>query len=79
MGLAPFFIVQESRNMEDRAPILFSKSDELHDTAVGRALWQTVRRPRRGRMTVQPAFEPGPYETNYSISSGYPDREIVLP
>lgn len=66
--------------MEDqRAPLLFSRADQLHDTAVGRALWQTVRRPRRGRLTVQPAMEPGPYETAYAISSGYPDREIVLP
>lgn len=67
--------------MEDqRATLLFSRNDELHSTAVGRALWQTVRRPsRHGRLAVLPAEEAGPYETSYSILSGYPDREIVLP
>lgn len=67
--------------MEDqRATLLFSRNDELHSTAVGRALWQTVRRPRRGRLVVLPAEEAaGPYETSYAILSGYPDRETVLP
>jgi hypothetical protein len=66
--------------MEDqRATLLFSRNDELHTTAVGRGLWQTVRRPRRGRLTVQPAEDAGPYETSYAILAGYPDREIVLP
>jgi hypothetical protein len=66
--------------MEDqRATLLFSPHDELHDTALGRAFWQGVRRPRRGRVSVPASAEAGPYETSYSISDGYPDREIVLP
>jgi hypothetical protein len=66
-------------SMDDqRAPIQFSPNDDLHASAVGRALWQSVRRPRRGRLATHPV-ERGPYETSYTISSGYPDREIVLP
>jgi hypothetical protein len=79
-GLGAFFIAHWSRIMEDqRATLLFSRNDDLHATAVGRALWQSVRRPQRSRISVQPETAKGPYETSYSISTGYPDREIVLP
>ena len=68
--------------MEDqRAKLQFIQRDELHATAVGRALWQSVRRPRNGRVAASPIAidSHGPYETSYSIESGYPSREVVLP
>jgi hypothetical protein len=64
---------------EQRAPLQFSPNEDLHATAVGRALWQSIRRPRRGRIAALPAEQRGPYETSYPISIGYPERETVLP
>lgn len=64
---------------EQRSPLQFRKNEDLHSTAVGRALWQTVRRPRRGRLQHHAVEQRGPYETSYSVISGYPDREIVTP
>ena len=63
---------------ERRASLFFRSNDELHATAVGRVLWQTVRRPRNGRLAAA-AEQRGPYEVSYSIENGYPDREILLP
>lgn len=68
--------------MEDqRATLRFIQRDELHATALGRALWQSVRRPRRGRVAAAPLAldQRGPYEASYSIESGYPEREVLLP
>jgi hypothetical protein len=49
--------------------------DELHATPLGRALWQSVQRPRRGRRRIETASQTGPYETKYPISNGYPEDE----
>ena len=51
---------------EPRAPLHFHRSEE------SRAI-----NPGRGRRLQQPADERGPYETTYSISLGYPDREVI--
>ena len=65
---------------EQRARLKFITRDELHSTPIGRALWQSVRRPRRHRLVAAQATEPlGPYEVTYPVSTGYPDREVVLP
>ena len=64
---------------EQHSPILFSRNEEIQSVTGGRALWQPVRKPHRGRGVLQPANEFGPYETSYTISAGYPDREIGLP
>ena len=65
---------------EQRATLNFISRDELHSTPLGRALWQSVRRPRRGRLVAAQAAQPlGPYEVTYSVATGYPDREVVLP
>ena len=63
---------------QQHTPILFSRNDEVQSVG-GRALWESVRKPHRGRVLVQAGSDAGPYETSYSISAGYPDREIVLP
>ena len=51
---------------EQRAPLHFHRGDDSQ-----------VSEPGRGRRPQQPADERGPYETTYTISLGYPDREIV--
>ena len=51
---------------EQRAPLHFHRGDDSQASDPGR-----VRRPQHA------ADERGPYETTYTISLGYPDREIV--
>ena len=51
---------------ETRAPLHFHRSEE-----------SPITNPGRGRRLQQSADERGPYETTYSISLGYPDREII--
>ena len=53
----------------------FANRDELHATPLGRALWQSVRRTRRGRMLALATPTAGPYETHYTISNGYEGNE----
>ena len=53
----------------------FAQRDELHATPLGRALWQSVRRTRRGRMLSPPNVQAGPYETKYTVSNGYDSNE----
>jgi hypothetical protein len=65
---------------ERRSQLQFLRSDELAAPPVRVAVWQSSRRPRRGRALVASTSEPhGAYEASYSIQNGYPDREIVLP
>ena len=64
---------------EQRVQLQFLRNDEAVPTSVGRALWQSVRRPRRGRVISTTVAEAGPYESSYTIQIGYPDREILLP
>ena len=55
--------------MEDqRAPIQFRRSDHA----------ESQPRPIRQVVAVV-AHDAGPYEMSYTISNGYPDREVVLP
>lgn len=63
---------------EQRPPLRFQKNEEPPVAAARRALWQPLRRSRRGRLPAKLADDRGPYETSYSIASGYPDREIVI-
>lgn len=51
---------------EPRAPLHFHRSEDSRIIPSG-----------RGRRLQQPADERGPYETTYTISLGYPDREVV--
>ena len=59
-------------------PSLPHAKDEPQPTVAGGTLWQSVRRPRRGRLPAPPVAAQGPYETSYPIAVGYPDREIVI-
>lgn len=43
------------------------------------APWYYARKPRYQRPPMQKADERGPYETRYSVTDGYPDREIIIP
>jgi hypothetical protein len=53
--------------MEDqRAPLQFHRNED-----------QPPVQPARGRRLQQPTEERGPYETSYTITLGYPDREVV--
>ena len=42
------------------------------------ARWR-LRRQYHGRSASPPLQRSGPYETSYTISLGYPDRETMLP
>ena len=64
-GVAPFSF--GGVTMEDqRAPLHFHRNDESRTT-----------QPGRGGRLQSPADERGPYETTYTITLGYPEREIV--
>ena len=65
--------------MEERAQLQFLRNDESVSNPNDHALWQSVRRPRRGRVSSPSSEQPGPYESSYTIQNGYPDREILLP
>jgi hypothetical protein len=65
---------------EQRARIQFLRNDETDPNSIAYALWQSARRPRRGRAIATSSQEQaGPYESSYSIQNGYPDRETLLP
>jgi hypothetical protein len=64
--------------MEAAQPPLHFQSKDEASTTNGRALWQSVRRPHRGRQVVPAVATHGPYETSYPIASGYPEREIIV-
>ncbi len=51
---------------EQRTPLHFHRNED-----------QPPALPGRGRRLQQPAEERGPYETSYTITLGYPDREVV--
>jgi hypothetical protein len=51
---------------EPRAPLQFHRNEDSRNTY-----------PGRGRRLQQPAEERGPYETNYTITLGYPERDVV--
>jgi hypothetical protein len=66
--------------VQQRTPIQFLRTDESNHDTKGLALWQGVRRSRRGRaIATSTAEQTGPYESSYSIQIGYPDRETLLP
>jgi hypothetical protein len=78
MRVSAFFYFWSRIMEEQRSPLHFRTNDE-DSAASGRAEWQTQRRPRRGRRPARTAEERGPYESSYSILTGYPEREIVTP
>jgi hypothetical protein len=65
--------------MEQQLPAQQPDQEERTSYASGHALWHRVHRPRRGRLTSQQVELRGPYETSYSITAGYPDREVLRP
>ena len=53
--------------MEDHGtPLQFRRNEDSRTT-----------NPGRGRGLQQPTEDRGPYETTYTITLGYPDREVV--
>lgn len=61
-------------------PRFFRRERDLHQTAVGRALWRQVRAERYAAGVDSNASHQSPYETAYDVARGYSsERSIVRP